>query len=141
MQEDRLRLVARVSAEVFASTSLTEVCEWLIERQHNPVRLGAEHLPALGRSTWLRVARPITAPRAVLCTLWLHEDIDGGGCMVAGTLRFVSHPTASDVRLGFEGLMVRTGQGDDAALQLLQLIASSIVRGDSAQADPISAAG
>lgn len=134
-------LVARISAGIYASTDLTEVCEWLIERQHNPVRLDADHLPALGRHTRLRVARPITAPRAVLCTLWLLEDLDSGGCLVAGTLRFVSHPTGSDVRLGFEGLTVRTGRGDDAALQLLELIASSIARSDAAQTEPISAAG
>ena len=134
-------LVARVSAEIFASTDLAEVCEWLIERQHNPVRLHADHLPALGRHTRLRVARPITARRAVLCTLWLIEDADGGDCLVAGTLRFVSHPTASDVRLSFEGLMVRTSRGTEAALQLLQVIESSIARNDASQTEPISAAG
>ena len=129
-------LVARVSAEIFASTDLAEVCEWLIERQHNPVRLHADHLPALGRHTRLRVARPITARRAVLCTLWLIEDADGGDCLVAGTLRFVSHPTASDVRLSFDGRAVPTSQGDSAARQLLELIASSIERPRS-----LSAAG
>jgi len=129
-------LVARVSAEIFASTDLAEVCEWLIERQHNPVRLHADHLPALGRHTRLRVARPITARRAVLCTLWLIEDADGGDCLVAGTLRFVSHPTASDVRVSFDGRAVPTSQGDSAARQLLELIASSIERPRS-----LSAAG
>jgi hypothetical protein len=78
----------------------------------------------------------------VFCTLWLLEDADGGGCVAAGTLRFVSHPTASDVRLSFAGLMVRTARGDDAALQLLELIASSVARRESAwQTEPISAAG
>jgi len=134
-------LVARVSAELFAFTDLTEVCEWLIARQCNPVHVHADHLPALGRHTRLRVARPITARRAVLCTLWLLEDIDRGGCLVAGTLRFVAHPTAADVKLSFEGLMVRTGRGDDAALQLLELIASSIAPNDASQTEPISAAG
>jgi hypothetical protein len=133
-------LVARVSAEILASADLTDVCEWLIQRQHNPLRLHAGHLPALGRHAWLRVARPITAPRAVLCTLWLLADFDRGGCLVAGTLRFVSHPTASDLRLSFEGLTVRTGRRD-AALQLLELIASLIARSDASQTDPISAAG
>ena len=141
MQEDRPLLVARVSAEIFASTDLAEVCGWLIECQHNPVRLHAGHLPALGRHTRLRVTRPITARRAVLCTLWLIEDADGGDCLVAGTLRFVSHPRGEDVRLSFEGLTVRTGRGHDAALQLLELIASSIAGNDASQTEPISAAG
>jgi hypothetical protein len=61
MQEDRPMLVARISAEMFASTDLAEVCEWLQELQHSALRLGAGHLP-----------------RAVLCTLWLLEDIGGG---------------------------------------------------------------
>lgn len=135
-------LVARISAEISAWTDLAEVCEWLIQRQYNPVRVHAAHLPAIGLSTRLRVARPITARRAVFCTLWLLEDADGGGCVAAGTLRFVSHPTASDVRLSFAGLMVRTTRGDDAALQLLELIASSVARRESAwQIEPISAAG
>ena len=128
MHEDRPMLVARISAEIRASTDLTRVSEWLIEGQHNPVRLNADHLPALGRHARLKVARPITAPRAVLCTLWLVEDVDGGGCLVAGTLRFVSHPTASDVRLSFDGLTIRTGRGDNAALQLLDLIAAAVSR-------------
>jgi hypothetical protein len=119
--------VARISAEILAPTDLTRVCEWLIERHRNPVRLHADHLPALGRHAVLKVARPIRAPRAVLCTLWLLEDVDGG-CLVAGTLRFVSHPTASDLRLSFDGRTVRTGRGDNGALQLLELIAASIGR-------------
>jgi hypothetical protein len=126
MQEDRRILVARLSAETIASTDLTEVCEWLLERQNNPVRLHSDHLPALGRHTRLAVAHPITAPRAVLCTLWLLEDDDGGCCLVAGTLRFVSHPTAGHVRLSFDGRSVPTGREDRAALQLLELIAASI---------------
>jgi hypothetical protein len=141
MQDDRPILVARISAEIFASTDLTEVCEWLMERQHDPVRVHANHLPAFGRGTRLRVARPITARRAVLCTLWLIEDADGGDCLVAGTLRFVSHPTASDVRLSFDGLMVPTSRGTETALQLLQLIESSIARNNGSQTEPISAAG
>jgi hypothetical protein len=134
-------LVTRVSAEIFASTDLVDVCEWLIERQHNPLRLHSDHLPALGRHTRLRVARPITARRAVLCTMWLLEDADGGDCLVAGTLRFVSHPNGSDVRLSFEGLTIRTGRGRDFALQLLELIASSVRTNDGSLADPMSAAG
>src|ERR1700693_166233 len=128
MQEDRQLLVARISEEVRALTNLSEVCEWLIERQHSPVRLDAEHLPALGRQSWLKVARPITARCAVLCTLWLLEEVDARICLLAGTLRFVGHPTASEVRLTFQGRAIPTGQGDSAARQLLEVIASSIGR-------------
>ena len=126
MNDDRPTLVARISAEIFASTGLAEVCAWLIERQHNPVRLEADHLPALGRRSWLRVARPITAPRAVLCTLSLLDELDRGSCLVVGSLRFVGHPTASDVRMNFDGRAIPTGQGDNAARQLLELIVASI---------------
>jgi hypothetical protein len=134
-------LVARVSAEVFAATDLAEVCEWLIERQQNPMHLQPNQLPALGRHTRLRVARPVTAPRALLCTLWLIEDADGAACLVAGTLRFVGHPTAAGVRMSFDGRTVRTGRRHDFALQLLELIASSVTTNDASRADPMSAAG
>src|SRR5260370_16315905 len=93
MGDDR-QLVARISAELSASTGLTEVCAWLIESRHHPVRLEAGHLPALGRRSWLSVARPITAPRAVLCTLWLLDELDRGACLAPGKLRLVGHPTA-----------------------------------------------
>jgi hypothetical protein len=128
MNEDRLMLVARISAEITTLADLSEVCGWLIECQYNPLRLDADRLPALGRHSWLRVARPVTAPRAVLCTLWLVEYGEGGGCLVAGALRFVGHPTGSDVRLSFDGRSVPTGREDRAALQLLELIAASIGR-------------
>ena len=134
-------LVTRVSAEVFAATDLAEVCKWLIERQHKPMHLHTDHLPALGRHTRLRVARPITARRAVLCTMWLLEGACGADCLAAGTLRFVGHPTAADVRMRFEGLTVRTGRGHDFALQLLELIASSVRTNDGSFADSMSAAG
>jgi hypothetical protein len=134
-------LVTHVSAEILASTDLVDVCEWLIERQHDPMHLRSDHLPALGRHTRLRVARPITARRAVLCTMWLLDDADGGDCLVAGTLRFVSHPNGSDVRVRFEGLTIRTGRGRDLAHQLLELIASSVRTNDASLPDSMSAAG
>ena len=121
-------LIARTSAEISAFADLSDVCRWLIECQYNPLRVDAGHLPALGQHTWLRVARPVTAPRAVLCTIWLVEEAEGGGCLVAGTLRFVGHPTASEVRLSFDGRAIPTGQEDSAALQLVELIAASIGR-------------
>jgi hypothetical protein len=90
-------------------------------------------LPALGRHSWLRLARPITAPRAVLCTLWLVDDVVAGACLLAGHLRFVAHPTSSVVRLSFSGrtaVAMRSRalhlQADHAARQLLEVIGSSI---------------
>jgi hypothetical protein len=128
-------LVARISAEISVPADLNDVCQWLIECQYSPVRLDADHLPAIGQHSWLRVALPITAPRAVFCTLWLVEDAGPGGCLLAGTLRFVAHPRASDIRLSFDGRTVAAtrpeshrGRGDDAGRQLLELIGASIAR-------------
>src|SRR5260370_18769625 len=109
MGDDR-QLVARISAELSASTGLTEVCAWLIESRHHPVRLEAGHLPALGRRSWLSVARPITAPRAVLCTLWLLDQLERGSCLVVGKLRFVGHPTPPAVRISFYRPVSRTAR-------------------------------
>lgn len=121
-------LIARVSAEISALTDLGAVCRWLIECQCNPLRLDAGHLPALVKNSWLRVARPVTAPRAVLCTIWLVDQAEGGCCLLAGILRFVGHPTAAGVRLSLDGRAVPTGREDRAALQLLELIAASVGR-------------
>jgi hypothetical protein len=110
-----------------ALADLHEALGWLIERQHNPVRFGVDDLPALGHDTWLKVALPITAPRALICALWLIEDVDDGACVLAGHLRFVGHPTGADTRLSFSGRSATpTGPGHDAARQLLGVIASSI---------------
>jgi hypothetical protein len=99
------------------------------------MRLAVEDVPALGQDSWLRLALPITAPRALLCGLWLLEDIDTGGCLLAGQLRFVAHPTESGVRMGFSGQSAAVlragaleGQADQAARQLLGTIAASIDR-------------
>jgi hypothetical protein len=135
MQEDRLMLVARISAEISVPADLNDVCQWLIECQYNPVRLDADDLPAIGQHSWLRVALPITAPRAVLCTLWLVDEVGAGGCLLAGTLRFVAHPRASEIRLSFDGRTAAAtrpeghrGRRDEAARQLLKLIGASIAR-------------
>jgi hypothetical protein len=124
MNEDRPTLMARISAQISASADLNQVCRWLIECQHDAVRVDARHLPALGRHSRLRVARPITAPRAVLCALWLVEEVDAGVCLLAGHLRFVAHPTASEIKVSFDG-QARPQIGA-TALQLLEVIASSI---------------
>src|ERR1700716_3660432 len=135
MQEDRRFAVSRISAEASASVALDEVCRWLIARQSNPVRLDVDDLPALGQDCWLRLALPVTAPRAVLCALWLLEDIDAGGCLMTGHLRFVAHPTGPDIRLSFSGRTATAmkptllnGHADRAARQLLEWIAPSIHR-------------
>jgi hypothetical protein len=135
MWEDRPLVVARISAETSASAHLDVVCRWLIEALSNPIRLGVEDVPALGQGSWLRLALPITAPRALLCGLWLLEDIETGGCLLAGQLRFVAHPTESGVRMSFSGRSAAVlrygaleGQADHAARQLLERIAASIDR-------------
>jgi hypothetical protein len=127
--------VARFSAETSASTDLDGVFRWLIDRQGNPLRLVIEDLPALGRDSMIRLARPVTAARAVLCTLWVVEDLESGTCLLAGQLRFVAHPTRSGIRLTFSGraaVAVTSGflrrQADHAAHQLVELIARSIER-------------
>lgn len=135
MQEDRTLAVSRISAETSASAALDEVCRWLIARQGNPVRLTVDDLPALGQDCWLRLALPISAPRAVLTALWLVADMDANECLLVGHLRFVAHPTRSDLRMSFNGrtaAAIRSGllhgQPDHTARQLLELIAQSIER-------------
>src|SRR3982074_3525774 len=103
MQFDRRLTDARVFAETSASANLDDVCRWLIERHSNPLHLATDDLPALGRGAKLKVAVPMTARRAVLCGLWLIEDADAGGCLLAGQLRFVAHPTASQISVSFSG--------------------------------------
>lgn len=125
---------ARVSAETSASADLEEVCRWLIEYQGRPVRLDLLDLPALGQGARLQLALPLTAPRAVLCTAWLLEDVEGGRCLLDGQLRFVAHPTATRIRLGFYGRTAAAlgsellRHADHAARQLLEAIAESIKR-------------
>ena len=118
---------ARLSAETSAPANLDEALRWLIDSQYNPVRLAVEDLPALAKDCWLRLALPITAPQAVICALWLIEDVGDGACVLAGHLRFVGHPTGAITRLSFSG---RTAApvvpGHDAARQLLGVIAASI---------------
>jgi hypothetical protein len=126
MQKNRPTLMARISTQISASADLNQVIRWLIECQSDPMSLEARHLPALGRGSRLRVARPVTAPRAVLCALWLVEELDAGVCLLASHLRFVAHPTASEIKVSFDGHA--RPQIGDTALQLLELIALSIKR-------------
>jgi hypothetical protein len=135
MQEARTSGVARISAEISAAADLDGVFRWLIERHGTPMRLDVNEMPALGQQSWLRLALPITAPRAVLCTLWLVDDVVAGRCLLAGHLRVIAHPTGSDIRLSFNGRTanaMRSGtlhrQADQAGRQLLEAIGRSIER-------------
>ncbi len=133
MQFDRRLTDARIFAETTTSANLDDVCRWLIERHSNPLRLAIDDVPALGQGARLKLARPLTARRAVLCGLWLVEDVDAAGCLLAGQLRFVAHPTASEIAVSFSG---RTAMAMTSAMvyrrahhtvgQLLQVIAESI---------------
>lgn len=135
MQEARISNVARISAERPTAARLDDVFRWLVEHQGAAMRLDVEEVPALGQPSWLRLALPITSPRAVLCTLWLVDDVVAGECLLAGHLRFVAHPTSSDIRLSFSGrtaVAMRSGalyrEADHAARQLLEVIGRSIER-------------
>lgn len=133
MQADRRVTHVRVFAETRAPANLDDVCRWLIQRHNNPLRFGSGDLPAFGQGSRLRLALPMTARRAVLCGLWLLEDVEAGACLLAGQLRFVAHPTTDEVTLSFSG---RTAVAMTSGLlyrrahhevgQLLQLIADSI---------------
>lgn len=135
MQEARFSNVAHISAERPTAAGLDDVFRWLVQHQGTAMRLDVDEVPALGQHSWLRLALPITAPRAVLCTLWLVDDVIAGECLLAGHLRFVAHPTASEIRLSFSGrtaIAMRSGalyrRADHAARQLLEVIGSSIER-------------
>lgn len=125
--------MARIAAERPTSAGLDEVFRWLVKHQGTAMRLDVDEVPALGQHSWLHLALPITAPRAVLCTLWLVDDVVAGECLLAGHLRFVAHPSESDIRLSFSGrtaVAMRSGalyrQADHAARQLLEVIGRSI---------------
>jgi hypothetical protein len=125
--------VARLSAETSAPFDLGDVCRWLIESRSSLIRLRVDHLPALGHGSRLRLDLPITAPRAVLCTAWVLEDVESGGCLLVGQLRFVAHPAGSGVRLSFNGRTATAmspalvhHQADQVARQLVEVIAMSI---------------
>src|SRR5258708_25245876 len=133
MQVEFPLTAAHISAETSASADLDDVCRWLIECQANPVRLDARDVPALGQGTRLRLALPVTSPRAVLSTVSLLEDVDAGGCLLTGHLRFVAHPTDPDIKLSFIG-RAETALGSSAirrqaahaARGLLDVIAAAI---------------
>ncbi len=123
----------RISVETAASANLVEVSRWLLEARSNPLRLEAGQLPSLGQGARLMLAVPMTARRAVLCALWLLEDSAAGACLLSGQLRFVAHPSGSEVTVSFSGhtAMVMTSgflyrQAHHAVGEMLQLIAESI---------------
>jgi hypothetical protein len=135
MNDRRPSMLARISAETSVSAHLHEACRWVIESQTDQVRLAVDDLPALGCGSTLIVGRPITAARAVMCALWLLEDVVGGACLLAGRIRFLAHPTDSGIRLSFSGRAATAtesglplGQADHAARQLLDVVAKSLGR-------------
>ena len=133
MKAEPASKATRITVETSASANLDEVSRWLLECRANPLRLEAEHLPSLGQGARLMLAVPMTARRAVLCALWLLEDSTAGACLLSGQLRFVEHPSRSDVTLSFSGqtaMAMTSGflyrQAHHAVGELLQLIAESI---------------
>jgi hypothetical protein len=126
---------ARISVETTASANLDEVCRWLIERRSDPLRLEAQDLPALGQDARLVLALPLTARRAVLCAVWVLADGDESPCVLSGQLRFVAHPSSSELMVTFRGrtaMAVTTAvlyrRANHVVGELLQLIAESISR-------------
>jgi hypothetical protein len=124
---------ARISVETTASANLDEVCRWLIERRSDPLRLDAQDLPALGQGVRLVLALPLTARRAVLCAVWVLADGDESLCVLSGQLRFVAHPSSSELMVTFRGrtaMAVTTAvlyrRANHVVGELLQLIAESI---------------
>jgi len=133
MKAEPVSKATRISVETSASANLVEVSRWLLEARSNPVRLEAEHLPSLGQGARLMLAVPMTARRAVMCALWLLEDGAAGACILSGQLRFVAHPSGSEVTMSFSGhtaMAMTSGflyrQAHHAVGELLQLIAESI---------------
>ncbi len=134
MRVDRPMADARVFAETSASVSLDEVCRWLSGFRSNQLQLDVDDLPAIGRRARLRLALPVTARRAVLCAVSLIDDA-AGGCLLSGQLRFVAHPTASDINVSFHGHTTLAMTSDlhrrrahHAVGELLHLIAESLRR-------------
>jgi hypothetical protein len=133
MKAEPVSKATRISVETSASANLVEVSRWLLEARSKPLRLEAGHLPSLGQGARLMLAVPMTARRAVLCALWLLEDSAAGTCLLSGQLRFVAHPSGSDVTVSFSGhtaMAMTSGflyrQAHHAVGELLQLIAESI---------------
>jgi hypothetical protein len=135
MQDHKLSTGVRISAEASAPADLDDVCRWLVDSRSNPVRINGGDLPALGHESRLALDLPITAPRAVLCALYLLEDVDAGGCLLAGQLRFVARPSGPGIKLSFNGRTamamsaeVVRHQAHHITRQLVELIAETIRR-------------
>ncbi len=121
-------MVAGVRSETTVYTSLANIHLWLARNQGAEVDLSG---------SWLHVGPPITAARAVLCTIWLHGELGDDAPLLAGRLRGLINPRDGSVRLGFDGSAapelagsaspatrerVRLG-GSRRALDMLELIA------------------
>ena len=86
-------LIARVSAEISALTDLGEVCRWLIERQYNPLRLHAGHLPALVKNSSAEGGTSgHGAAGGAVHDLAARPGSRAACCLLAGILRFRGPP-------------------------------------------------
>ncbi len=121
-------MVAGVLADTKLFTSLADLYLWLSQNQGNEVELPGSRL---------HVGLPMTAARAVICTIWLLDSSLGSTPLLAGRLRALIHPRDGSVRLTFTGSAdprlagkdesasserVRS-EGARVARQLLELIA------------------
>ncbi len=103
-------MVTCVRSETTVFTSLANIQLWLTQNQGAEVELSGLRL---------QVGLPITAPRAVICTIWLLEKGGGSVPLVAGRLRGLINPRDGSVRLAFEGIAEVSG----VARHLLDAIA------------------
>jgi hypothetical protein len=87
-------MVTGVRSETTVFTSLANIHLWLTQNQGAEVELPGLHL---------HVGLPITAPRAVICTVWLLEKAGGSTPLLAGRLRGLTNPRDGSVRLVFDG--------------------------------------
>lgn len=126
-------MVTNIRSETTVLTSLTNIHLWLARNQGGEVELPGSRL---------QVGLAMTAPRAVICTIWLLEKRGGPTPLLAGRLRGVINPRDGSVRLGFDGGASRTlaagnvpattervrSEGARVARDLLDLIAGECER-------------
>lgn len=128
-------MVAGVQTETTLFTSLANLYLWLSQNQGTEIEVPGSRL---------HVGLPITAPRAVICTVWLLDGTLDSTPLLAGRLRGVIHPRDGSVRLSFTGSAASSlagtkrpvsselvrGEGARVARQLLDLIAIGCERAD-----------
>ena len=124
----------QIFAQTSASASLDEVSSWLLGYRSNQLQLDAEDLPALGQRVRLRLELPLTARRAILCTVSLFDDV-ADAVLLSGQLRFVAHPTGPDITVSFSGHTTNAmssgalrRRAQRAVAELVELIADLLSR-------------